>query len=818
MQAQRKAQLLVVTGLLLCMPLPGGLRCTAAAQGMYSWDGGSVTSNALSNPLNWTNNVLPPNDGSAQWGFPDSPRTTPVAIQTWDVSGIVFSSTGTAYALSGSDLSMGANGIMSVSPVLQTVNNNVTLTAAQTWNAAQGPLELTGTISLGAHVLTLAGSHDIALDGAIGSGVLEMQATGRLTLAGLSSLTDLNVLAGELRIDTGQPVSPGQLLEFANGTEFSSGGSYSCPMGIAVSGRVTYSGSGTLAVLGVYGGTTDTLTVDGAGTLEVLGGALSGHLLVESGTFVSNRITPAPLSTVVVGTGFGTPVSATLQTLDEQQFMPTTSVQVLADGHLDLQGGRQSLAALTLNGGLVTGVGLETDTLTTQASSRMASLQCLWTATGNAQAHVADGTSEPDLQVAGDVLAQAGIDKYGAGSVRFTARTLGSGPLYVHEGHAILATQDSIAALDTVEVAASAALTLETAYQLGDDCQLNLGPDATVTLLADARAGNLSSQGDGANIYFSSARLELTNSEHTFSGTTSRTLINGPVEFLWAHSKVTLLDSAVVDVRDSLVASHELTFQGPSSAQARVTMISAHTVVLDGPELHVAEIAAHLDQRAGTLNPRSFASFTGNLTVNGDWTQTGGDLNIDVSGGLNGVTYDQVTVLGRAEIGGTLTLANSVPLANGTVLTIVTADSIAGTFSTVLAPFIGEDQAVAVYFFDDHIEVRILATTTSVPEETPEGGTGSPRRVVLHQNRPNPFNPRTTIAFELPQATNVSLRILDAAGRRVRSFASRHVEAGRVEVVWDGRDDASRTVSSGVYFYRLIAGPFHETRRMVLIR
>jgi hypothetical protein len=88
----------------------------------------------------------------------------------------------------------------------------------------------------------------------------------------------------------------------------------------------------------------------------------------------------------------------------------------------------------------------------------------------------------------------------------------------------------------------------------------------------------------------------------------------------------------------------------------------------------------------------------------------------------------------------------------------------------------------------------------------------------LHQNFPNPFNPTTVIAFDLKEPAFVRLRVYDAAGRLVRTLLHRRLDPSRHEVPWNGTDDAGAPVSSGVYFYRIEAGGFTETRKMLLLR
>jgi|GEM_PF-6870131 len=93
-----------------------------------------------------------------------------------------------------------------------------------------------------------------------------------------------------------------------------------------------------------------------------------------------------------------------------------------------------------------------------------------------------------------------------------------------------------------------------------------------------------------------------------------------------------------------------------------------------------------------------------------------------------------------------------------------------------------------------------------------------PRGYALRQNYPNPFNPTTVIDFTVPEGAFVSLEVFDAIGRRIATLVSEHLSAGYKRVVWDGKDHLGRRVSSGIYFYKLSAGDFSDTKKMLLVK
>jgi len=90
---------------------------------------------------------------------------------------------------------------------------------------------------------------------------------------------------------------------------------------------------------------------------------------------------------------------------------------------------------------------------------------------------------------------------------------------------------------------------------------------------------------------------------------------------------------------------------------------------------------------------------------------------------------------------------------------------------------------------------------------------GAPKQFALEQNYPNPFNPTTTISYQLPVASQVSLKVYDVLGREVMTLVNGKQEAGVYNLSLNGA-----TLSSGIYFYRLQSGNFVQTKKMMLVK
>ncbi|UCB52776.1 MAG: T9SS type A sorting domain-containing protein, partial [Candidatus Zixiibacteriota bacterium] len=127
--------------------------------------------------------------------------------------------------------------------------------------------------------------------------------------------------------------------------------------------------------------------------------------------------------------------------------------------------------------------------------------------------------------------------------------------------------------------------------------------------------------------------------------------------------------------------------------------------------------------------------------------------------------------------------------------------------------FIQEDQATQLLH-------QALADLGMYPTgfEVAEGQENTPRSFSLKQNYPNPFNPETIIQYDLPRGHEVEIVVYNILGQKVRTLLEEYQKAGRHRVLWDGRDDKGKEVSSGIYLYRIKTAEFAQTKKMVLLR
>jgi hypothetical protein len=128
--------------------------------------------------------------------------------------------------------------------------------------------------------------------------------------------------------------------------------------------------------------------------------------------------------------------------------------------------------------------------------------------------------------------------------------------------------------------------------------------------------------------------------------------------------------------------------------------------------------------------------------------------------------------------------------------------------------------------FEDNARFEIASGIVADPNQLSNpavvGGVleiqSTPTEFSLLQNFPNPFNPETTIQYNLAESADVNLHIYNVVGQVVRTLVSERQSAGRYRVQWSGMDDRGVPVSSGIYFYEIRAGKNKQVLKLMLLK
>ena len=134
--------------------------------------------------------------------------------------------------------------------------------------------------------------------------------------------------------------------------------------------------------------------------------------------------------------------------------------------------------------------------------------------------------------------------------------------------------------------------------------------------------------------------------------------------------------------------------------------------------------------------------------------------------------------------------------------------------------YFDEDVPIGTYRYD----LTAVYTTDESDAIIWEGGPVSADdpdvivRTALGTNFPNPFNPVTNISFALVQTEKVNIDIYNVRGEKVKTLVNDEMERGHHSVIWNGRDNSGKNVASGVYFYKMKAGRYTSTKKMILMK
>ncbi|MFH2035516.1 MAG: S8 family serine peptidase [Candidatus Zixiibacteriota bacterium] len=151
-------------------------------------------------------------------------------------------------------------------------------------------------------------------------------------------------------------------------------------------------------------------------------------------------------------------------------------------------------------------------------------------------------------------------------------------------------------------------------------------------------------------------------------------------------------------------------------------------------------------------------------------------------------------------------------------LAIPTSDKSLAFINFPTSPFHFDSSAITSWRYNrrlNNIAVDFAYNPLDVEEND---NTFIPKDFALRQNYPNPFNPATVIEFSLPARSEVDISIYNILGRKVKTLLSSNLSAGNHHVQWDGTNEDGTTISTGIYFYKITAGSYSDTKKMVLLK
>jgi hypothetical protein len=240
--------------------------------------------------------------------------------------------------------------------------------------------------------------------------------------------------------------------------------------------------------------------------------------------------------------------------------------------------------------------------------------------------------------------------------------------------------------------------------------------------------------------------------------------------------------------------------ESPNEMYVDILSMSGEWVTLTDPTIRANESNA-----MPAFNPKDYL-FDGMITMRHRWTRTfyTDKVSLYLSGKEPWSRVDLMPVSANHTV-------------DGNILSLVTASD---DQTANLIP----GQAIELAFDASEMQplqpgyVREFVFTAKGYYTTYSGPATLPQVYELEQNYPNPFNPSTVIYYTLPTATDVTMVVYNTLGQKVKTLVATSQIAGQHSVEWDGTDETGSSVSSGVYFYKLITADYSATRKMILIK
>ena len=296
-----------------------------------------------------------------------------------------------------------------------------------------------------------------------------------------------------------------------------------------------------------------------------------------------------------------------------------------------------------------------------------------------------------------------------------------------------------------------------------------------------------------------------------------------------------LNNDQAIDVLDIILVARILVDRDPTPAVGTAAFAIAD-VNRDGA-INVTDIIALVNRILGLAKvvangPTAPVALTFGETL----TLPNGQLAIPVLLGANGmiagaqmaITFDPALLtFGTPQLTGRATALSLDSHVVGNTLRVVVFSLLpgqgiaAGQGPVLLIPVVLKDAAISPTL--TLTDVVLANTQAQVVPVVPGGNSARvqalPAAFALKSNRPNPFNPATQIAYEVPQQAHITLMVYNLLGQEVVTLVNEVQAAGRYTVTWNGRNTEGTGVASGVYLYRMISSTgYSETRRMTLLK
>lgn len=323
---------------------------------------------------------------------------------------------------------------------------------------------------------------------------------------------------------------------------------------------------------------------------------------------------------------------------------------------------------------------------------------------------------------------------------------------------------------------------------------------------------------------YPSGRLDMSSmaSPHTYLISAEPTCLLptvGPAELM--HLTVMLIEAGAADVPIWVTGSN--TCHAPSEFPSSTTCGTSAWKYFD-PAYTGKAVINPTDFNNNTIPDINEAVTTRYYRITGNSTGIGwsmgirgtGDVGYDHERAVNGplAVGEPASEFVSAFVSGLNELSPSVtanPILNGAGFSV----SVPGTDGFELG--VGPSGSVVDCWMPTSPSCSFNPDIQEIADPLTSTPPGDPVRSL--SNYPNPFNPGTVIAFDLPARAEVSLHVYDMSGRLIRTLLDGEVvEPGRRDVAWNGTDDGGRSVAAGVYVYRLDAGEYSEVRCMALIK